>query len=80
MTPVLKPLVCCGFTPCLQRIIEYAHLEKGIVNVIKEKAKIGIDELAINLEQSMSELSTALLMMEFNGVVRQLPGKFYEIA
>ena len=27
-----KPIICCGFTPCVQRIIEYSILEKGQVN------------------------------------------------
>ena len=27
-----KPIVCCGFTPCVQRIIEFDHLGKDEVN------------------------------------------------
>jgi tagatose 6-phosphate kinase len=27
-----KPIVCCGFTPCVQRILEFAKVEKGVVN------------------------------------------------
>jgi len=55
-------------------------LEKGVVKIIQDQTSIGIDELAEKLEHSMSELSTALLLMEFNGIVRQLPGKTYELA
>jgi DNA processing protein len=55
-------------------------LENCVVQVIQDENSIGIDDLAEKLEKSMSELSTALLLMEFNGIVRQLPGKMYEMA
>ena len=55
-------------------------LEESVVKLIREQAKVGIDELATRLEQSMSELSTALLLMEFSGIIRKLPGKIYELA
>ncbi len=27
-----KPIICCGFTPCVQRILEFEKVEKGLVN------------------------------------------------
>ena len=32
MTTHSKPIICCGFTPCIQRILEYKKLRKGEVN------------------------------------------------
>ncbi len=32
MKDLLKPIICCGFTPCIQRIIEFNTLEKETVN------------------------------------------------
>ena len=32
MNDTTKPIICCGFTPCVQRIIEFPKLEKGSVN------------------------------------------------
>lgn len=41
---------------------------------------IGIDEIAVKLRMQMNQLSTKLLVMELNGVVKQLPGKKYQVA
>ncbi len=27
-----KPIICCGFTPCVQRILEFKKIKKGVVN------------------------------------------------
>lgn len=27
-----KPIICCGFTPCVQRILEFPKVKKGVVN------------------------------------------------
>ena len=28
----MKPIICCGFTPCVQRIIEFEKVSKEAVN------------------------------------------------
>ena len=32
MNASLEPIICCGFTPCIQRTIEFQRLGKGEVN------------------------------------------------
>lgn len=53
--------------------------EQSIVNSIKS-GNISIDDIALSTSMPMSKISTDLLMMEFKGIVRQLPGKKYELA
>ena len=38
-----------------------------------------IDEIAIAVEMPISKVSTQLLMLEFKGLVKQLPGKIYQL-
>lgn len=51
-----------------------------IVNYIKQKTKIAIDEISFDLGFDNGFLSFKLLDLEFKGVIRSLPGKVYEIA
>lgn len=51
-----------------------------IVNYIKQKTKIAIDEISFDLGFDNGFLSFKLLDLEFKGVIRALPGKVYEIA
>jgi DNA processing protein len=53
--------------------------EAIIYNYIKTKNKVGIDEMAFELQIDSSNLSLQLLEMEFKGVIRTLPGKQYEL-
>lgn len=39
-----------------------------------------MDEISVEMKIQISELSTMLLLMELNGVIKQLPGKKYQIA
>jgi DNA processing protein len=39
-----------------------------------------IDEISIETGFAMSKTSTQLLMLEMKGLVKQLPGKVYELA
>ena len=54
--------------------------ELAIVNFIRSKTKAGIDDIAFALQIDSGNLSLTLLDLEFNGVIRQLPGKFFELA
>ena len=40
---------------------------------------MGIDEIMTGAELAMSRTSSALLNLEFEGVVRCLPGKVYQM-
>lgn len=53
--------------------------ERFIVNQIQSKSCVGIDEIANALKLPMSSVSTQLLMMEFKGIIKQVPGKKYEL-
>ncbi len=41
---------------------------------------MSIDEIAVNSQLQVNEVSTQLLMMELKGVIQQLPGKKYRMA
>lgn len=57
-----------GLTPIQQKLVAVLKLGRQSIDVLSEQLKTPI-----------SEVSTILLMLEFDGVVRQLPGKFYEL-
>jgi len=59
--------------------IELTEEEKIIVGILTSAGKTGIDELAILAGISMSKVSVALINLEFEGVVKSLPGKVYEL-
>ena len=62
-----------------QLFLDLSELERGLVNVLLEGEK-SIDEIAILSKIPVSKVSTSLLMLEFQGVVKQLPGKKYLLA
>jgi DNA processing protein len=51
--------------------------EKQIVEIIKESEKIEIDQISLKSNLPVSKISSLLLNLEFEGVVRCLPGKVY---
>ena len=53
--------------------------EKSIMTALLNETNIGIDEIASKANLPMSTISTQLLLLEFKGVVKQLPGKKYEV-
>ncbi len=57
--------------------LEMTQDEERIVSILNEKGQVGIDEISIVSELSMSKVSAALLNLEFEGVVKCLPGKVY---
>lgn len=48
-----------------------------IVNLFRDKGQMGIDDLCAESGMTMSNVSTVLLNLEFEGVVKCLPGKIY---
>ena len=58
---------------------DLSNFEERVIKLLKKNSSASIDEVAAKLELPMSKVSTDLLMMEFNGLVRQLPGKHYEL-
>ena len=57
--------------------LEMTPEEKILVDIISGTDKIGIDELSLQAGLRMSVVSAALLNLEFEGVVKSLPGKMY---
>ena len=53
--------------------------EELIVNLLREKGNVHIDDLSIKSNLPMSKTASLLLSLEFSGVVKSLPGKVYEL-
>lgn len=53
--------------------------EELIVNTLKEKGDLEIDTLLIETKMLPSKAATVLLNMEFEGLIRCLPGKVYRL-
>jgi DNA processing protein len=59
--------------------IELSNDEKIIVDILKEKDLIHIDELNFKSGLSSSSMAAAILNLELQGVVATLPGKLYKL-
>jgi len=53
--------------------------EQALVDIIKAKGKVDIDELCAQSRMPQGKAAGILLNLEFNGVVRSLPGKVYAL-
>jgi DNA processing protein len=53
--------------------------ELVVINEIEKKQPANIDELCFAAKMPMSKVSAILLNLEFNGVVKSLPGKQYKL-
>lgn len=53
--------------------------EKELVNILQQNGKLPIDSICLRAKLPMSKVSSALLNLEFQGVVRSLPGKIYSL-
>lgn len=61
-----------------QLFVELNEEETKIMNLISKQDTISIDEIAYASKLPINQVSTQLLMLEFKGLVKQLPGKVYE--
>ncbi|MEI7661214.1 MAG: DNA-processing protein DprA [Bacteroidota bacterium] len=59
--------------------IELTPDEEQIVSKLQEKGQLGIDEICFLTENPVSRVSASLLNLEFEGVVKCLPGRVYEL-
>jgi DNA processing protein len=59
--------------------IELSKEEKIIVDILKEKDLIHVDELNFKSGLSSSSMAAAILNLELQGVVKTLPGKLYKL-
>jgi DNA processing protein len=58
---------------------QLSEAQTALISCIRSKVKIGIDELAVELSADAGTLALQLLELECMGLVRALPGKWYEI-
>lgn len=57
--------------------VELSPDEESLLSVLKEQGKIAIDILCVKSKFPMSKVSSLLLKLEFDGLVKSLPGKIY---
>ena len=62
-----------------QIFIDLNPEEQSIMATLLNEKKMSIDEIAIKANLPMSIVSTQLLLLEFKGVIKQFPGKKYEV-
>jgi DNA processing protein len=58
----------------------YSEEERAILTLLLEKSPVMIDELSWKSNLPVSQLASVLLGLEFNGVVKSLPGKMYALS
>lgn len=61
-----------------QLFVELTPDEQLLFDLLKEQDKTNIDELALKAKMPISKTATILLEMEFNNLVKSLPGKMYK--
>lgn len=62
-----------------QLFVELKPEEEVVVNFLKEKESVNIDELCFSTKMPISKVSALLLNLEFSGIVKSLPGKMYRL-
>lgn len=60
--------------------IELTPDQEVLINIIREKETITIDNLSLLAKLPMSKVSAILLTLEFAGAVKSLPGKIYRLS
>ena len=53
--------------------------EQTLVDIIRSKGKVDIDELCVQSRMAQGKVAALLLNLEFSGVIRALPGKVYAL-
>jgi tagatose 6-phosphate kinase len=66
MSTACRSIICCGFTPCIQRILEFQHVEKGAVNRAG-KVTLGIGGKGANTTRMVKQLGGDGLLVGFAG-------------
>jgi len=62
-----------------QLFAELSSDEKTLTDILLGKDKIAIDSIALEAKFPMSKTASLLLELEFNGIVKSLPGKMYRL-
>ena len=53
--------------------------EESIVKLLNENRQLSMDHICIELQSSSSLIASALLNLEFEGIVKRMPGKMFEL-
>lgn len=61
-----KPYICCGLTPCIQRILEFECVGKGRVNRVV-RTTVAIGGKGANTARMIKQLGGTPLLVEFAG-------------
>lgn len=62
-----------------QLFVELKPDEEILVNLLKEKESVNVDDICLFAKMPMSKVSSLLLTLEFSGIVKSLPGKRYRL-
>ncbi|NVO19104.1 MAG: DNA-protecting protein DprA [Bacteroidetes bacterium] len=63
-----------------QLFIEYTEAEKAIIKVLEEEGEMDIDSLLFKASLLPSKAAPALLKLEFEEIIKCMPGKVYRLA
>lgn len=66
MSASSKPIICCGFTPCIQRILEFRAIEKSAVNRAS-RVTMGLGGKGVNTARMAGQLGGASELIGFAG-------------
>jgi len=70
-----KPPSC---SPQKKLFVELKDDESRILKIIKSNVELSIDQISLYSNMPMSKVSAILLGLEFNGLVKCMPGKVYK--
>jgi len=62
-----------------QLFVELSADEEQLVAILKNKESVNVDDICLLSKMPMSKVSSALLTLEFSGIVKSLPGKIYKL-
>ena len=64
----------------VEMFIDLTEDEEIILSILREKEKLSIDQMCMDLNVSTSKIMSPLLNLELSGLVLSLPGKVYQLA
>lgn len=62
----IQPLLCCGFTPCVQRMITFSRLEKHGVNRALQ-VEVGVGGKGANTARVLVQMGAKPILLGFSG-------------
>lgn len=59
--------------------VELSEEQKQLIAILQQKGKVSVDEISLLAKKPMSKTTSLLLELEFEGIVKSLPGKVYKL-